>query len=179
MVFCFFFFFIDLDPEFHQDIFSQDDYHYLNVPVVGSFTVDNTFDCTLKCLRNPCCFSVNLAAYRGANGKIWCELLSSEKHSNPEKYKRNQTSHHLSTILEVQHYHYQCYYYSLSLSLSSSSSSASSLSLLQEPITRSEQLPYQAYVTAFLRTSLLLDTFQGTFSRENRISTMSMSAFEV
>ena len=101
MLFCFFFFFIDLDPEFRQDIFSQDDYHYLNVPVVGSFTVDNAFDCTLKCLRNPCCFSVNLAAYRGANGKIWCELLSSEKHSNPEKYKRNQTSHHLSTILEV------------------------------------------------------------------------------
>ena len=97
----YFFFFIELDSEFRQDIFSQDDYHYLNVPVVGSFTVDNTFDCTLKCLRNPCCFSVNLAAYRGANGKIWCELLSSEKHSNPEKYKRNQTSHHLSTILEV------------------------------------------------------------------------------
>ena len=96
-----FFFFIDLDSEFRQDIFSQDDYHYLNVPVVGSFTVENTFDCTLKCLRNPCCFSVNLAAYRGANGKIWCELLSSEKYSNPEKYKRNQTSHHLSTILEV------------------------------------------------------------------------------
>ena len=35
----------------------------------------------------------------------------------------------------------------------------------QEPITRSEQLPYQAYVTAFLRTSLFLDIFLGTFSR--------------
>ena len=101
LMLAFFSFFIELDSEFRQDIFTEDDYHYLNVPVVGSFTVDNTFDCTLKCLRNPCCFSVNLAAYRGANGKIWCELLSSEKHSNPEKYKRNQTSHHLSTILEV------------------------------------------------------------------------------
>ncbi|CAH3111530.1 unnamed protein product, partial [Porites lobata] len=98
----------DLDPEFRQDIFTQDDYHYLNVPVVGSFTVDNAFDCTLKCLRNPCCFSVNLAAYRGANGKIWCELLSSEKHSNPEKYKRNQTSHHLSTILKTSGTHWTC-----------------------------------------------------------------------
>ncbi|XP_073249962.1 uncharacterized protein [Porites lutea] len=98
----------ELDSEFRQDIFTQDDYHYLNVPVVGSFTVDNTFDCTLKCLRNACCFSVNLAAYRGANGKIWCELLSSEKHSNPEKYKRNQTSHHLSTILETSGTHWTC-----------------------------------------------------------------------
>ena len=50
----------------------------------------------------------------------------------------------------------------------------------QEPITpsASEQLPYQAYVTAFLGTSLFLDTFWGTFSRENRISPMSMSAFK-
>ena len=29
----------------------------------------------------------------------------------------------------------------------------------QEPITGSEQLPYLAYVTAFLRTSLFLETF--------------------
>ena len=106
-----FFFLLELDSEYRQDIFTQDDYHYLNVPVVGSFTVDNTFDCTLKCLRNPCCYSVNLAAYRGANGKIWCELLSSEKYSNSEKYKRNQTSHHLSTILEVKHYRYRYQYH--------------------------------------------------------------------
>ena len=32
--------------------------------------------------------------------------------------------------------------------------------------------PYQAYVKAFLRTSLFLDTFQGTFSSDNRISTI-------
>ena len=49
----------------------------------------------------------------------------------------------------------------------------------QEPITWGEQLPYQAYVTAFLRTSLFLDTIYGPFSRENRIFTMSVSAFEV
>ena len=36
--------------------------------------------------------------------------------------------------------------------------------LKQEPITRNEQLPNLAYVKAFLRTSLFLDTLQGTFS---------------
>ena len=36
-----------------------------------------------------------------------------------------------------------------------------------------------AYVTAFLWTSLFLDTFYVTFSLENRISSMTMSAFEV
>ena len=30
---------------------------------------------------------------------------------------------------------------------------------IQQPITRSEQLPHLAYVTAFLRTGLFLDTF--------------------
>ena len=30
---------------------------------------------------------------------------------------------------------------------------------MQEPITRSEQLPYKAYVRAYLRISLFLDTF--------------------
>ena len=31
-------------------------------------------------------------------------------------------------------------------------------SIHQEPITRSEQLPYLAYITAFFQTSLFLDT---------------------
>ena len=44
---------------------------------------------------------------------------------------------------------------------------------------RSEQFPYWAYVTVFLRTGLFLDTVQDTFSRENVISATSMNAFEV
>ena len=44
---------------------------------------------------------------------------------------------------------------------------------------RSEQFPYWAHVTVFLRTGLFLDTVQGTFSRENVISATSMNAFEV
>ena len=30
---------------------------------------------------------------------------------------------------------------------------------IEQPITQSEQLPHEAYVTAFLRTGLFLDTF--------------------
>ena len=32
----------------------------------------------------------------------------------------------------------------------------------QEPIARSEQLPYYAYVTAFLQTGLFLDSLKST-----------------
>ena len=80
----------------------QDDHHYLNVPRLETFTVSDTLGCNINCLRNPSCLSVNLAATKtAADGKIWCELLSSEKYSNPEKYKRNKTSHHLSSFLKV------------------------------------------------------------------------------
>ena len=54
------------------------------------------FDCTFKCLSNPSCLSLNLAASKGADGKLWCELLSSVKYDNHKEYKRNETSHHFS-----------------------------------------------------------------------------------
>ncbi|CAH3047064.1 unnamed protein product [Porites lobata] len=82
--------------DLRQDIFVKDDHHYLNVPRVGTYAVYNTLDCALRCLSNPSCFSINLAASKGADGKLWCELLSSEKYSNPGEYKRNQSSHHFS-----------------------------------------------------------------------------------
>ena len=58
-------------------------------------------------------------------------------------------------------------------------SSSESKPLPGARITRGEQLLYYAYVTAFLRTSLFLDTSYGTFSRENGISATSMNAFKV
>ncbi|CAH3047068.1 unnamed protein product [Porites lobata] len=82
--------------DLRQDIFVKDDHHYLNVPRVGTYAVYDTLDCTIECLSNPSCFSLNLAASKGVDEKLWCELLSSEKYSNPGEYKRNQSSHHFS-----------------------------------------------------------------------------------
>ena len=79
-----------------QDVFMKEEYHYLNVSKVGTFTVYDSLDCTFECLGNPSCLSFNLAAYKGAAGKFLCELLPSEKYSNPEEYKRNDSSHHFS-----------------------------------------------------------------------------------
>ena len=79
-----------------QDVFMKEEYHYLNVSKVGTFTVYHSLDCTFECLGNPSCLSFNLAAYKGADGKLRCELLSSEKYSNPEEYKRNESFHHFS-----------------------------------------------------------------------------------
>ena len=66
------------------------------MPKVGTHTVHDIFDCTFACLRNPSCLSLNMAASEGADGKLWCELLSSVKDSNPKEYSSgNESSHHL------------------------------------------------------------------------------------
>ena len=87
--------------DLRQDIFVKDDHHYLNIPRVGTYAVYDTLDCTIECLSNPSCFSLNLAASKGADGKLWCELLSSEKYSNPGEYKRNESSHHFSITVSL------------------------------------------------------------------------------
>ncbi|XP_078352410.1 uncharacterized protein LOC144637140 [Oculina patagonica] len=79
-----------------QHVFRKHDFHYLNVPRVGTFTAYDVLDCTFECLSNPFCFSVNLAASKGADGKLWCELLASDKYRNSTEYKGNRTSHHFA-----------------------------------------------------------------------------------
>ena len=90
----------DLDvayhPDLRQDVFEKEEVHFLNVPGIGRFTVYDTFDCTFECLSNPSCLSLNLAASKGADGILFCELLASNKDINPDEYKENKTSHHFS-----------------------------------------------------------------------------------
>ena len=83
-------------PHVPQDVFVKDDSHYLNVPRVGTHTVADVFDCTFECLSHPSCLSFNLAASKGADGKLWCELLSSDRYRDPEEFRVNATSHYFS-----------------------------------------------------------------------------------
>ncbi|XP_068682890.1 uncharacterized protein [Montipora foliosa] len=83
-------------PDVPQDVFVKDDSHYLNVPRVGTHTVADVFDCTFECLSHPFCLSFNMAASRASDGKLWCELLSSDRYRDPDELRINATSHHLS-----------------------------------------------------------------------------------
>lgn len=84
-------------PGLRQHIFKKDEFRHLNVPKVGTYTVHDVFDCTFECLSIPSCLSFNMAAAEGADGKLWCELLSADKFSIPKEYKGNQSSHHFFT----------------------------------------------------------------------------------
>ncbi|PFX33639.1 uncharacterized skeletal organic matrix protein 5-like isoform X2 [Stylophora pistillata] len=76
--------------------FIKYEFRYLKVPQVRATEVSDAFDCAFECLSNLLCFSVNLAASKGAHGKLWCELLSSDRHRNSTEYKRNESSHHFA-----------------------------------------------------------------------------------
>jgi len=88
-----------LQQSFRQRLYLRSDFHYRNVPGVGTIMMHDDFVCTFKCFSNPLCFSVNLASSKGTNGKLWCELLSSDKYNNPEAYKGNMSSHHYSILV--------------------------------------------------------------------------------
>ena len=74
-------------------LFSVDEFHYLNAARVASTTAYSDFDFTLKCHRNPFCQSINLATSKDTNGKLWCELLSSDRYKNSLDYKESKISH--------------------------------------------------------------------------------------
>ena len=80
---------------FEQLLFSKEEFHYLNVTRVGIFTLHDLLDCTFRCLKNVLCLSINMAAFKGADGKLWCELLSSDKYRDSTNYQENTSSLHL------------------------------------------------------------------------------------
>ncbi|PFX13208.1 hypothetical protein AWC38_SpisGene22728 [Stylophora pistillata] len=45
-----------------------------------------------------------MAAAKGADGKFWCELLSSDKYRNAEDFKTNKSSHHYSVVSQCSSY---------------------------------------------------------------------------
>ena len=82
-----------------QRLFSKDELHHLNVTQVGKLTVSDLLDCIDECLKNALCFSINMVAFKGAEGKLWCELLSSDKYRDIKNYKGNMSSHHFSILV--------------------------------------------------------------------------------
>ena len=75
--------------------FVVDMFHYLNVAKVGSALVTELSECAFSCLDLVSCFSFNLAASPDG-GKLWCELLATDKYNASDKFQVNESSHHYS-----------------------------------------------------------------------------------
>ena len=104
---------------FKQSLLSIDEYFYLTAPKVGTFAAFDDFECIFSCMRNPSCWSINLAVAKKRDAKIWCELLSSHKHRFPEEFRENSTSRHISIMVGLFPTHniiIQCSLISMNLS---------------------------------------------------------------
>ena len=76
--------------------FFEDKHHYLNVSKVGSALVSTFIDCSIACINTVSCFSFNLAASPDIDGKLWCELLATDKYNASDKFHASQSFHHYS-----------------------------------------------------------------------------------
>ena len=88
----------------HQHVFIKDEFHFLDVPGVGRSSALDIYDCIFKCLLNPQCNSVNMAAETDAVRKLWCELLPSDIYKNSKDYNKNMSSHHFSMKVSASFY---------------------------------------------------------------------------
>ena len=76
--------------------FKEDKFSYLNITILGYSHVDWMPQCSFACLETPTRLSYNLAAYPDINGKLLCELLSSDEYNNSNKFMFNESFHHFS-----------------------------------------------------------------------------------
>ena len=76
-------------------------YHVLDVPKIEGVAVQTESQCLLRCVNNDRCFSTNIGSFYLPNGKLWCDLLPTDKYNTSEKFKMNHTFHHYSIIVSI------------------------------------------------------------------------------
>ena len=67
--------------------------HTLDVSKIEGVPVQTGSECLLRCVNNDRCYSTNVEAFHPdlPNGKIWCDLLPTDKYNASEKFKTNHT----------------------------------------------------------------------------------------
>ena len=71
-------------------------FHVLMSTKVDEAYVETASSCLLRCVNNQHCFSTNIAVNPARDGKLLCELLSSDKYNSSEKFGQSGRFHHYS-----------------------------------------------------------------------------------
>ena len=79
--------------------FRRDHFHYLWVEKLTTSMVENGLECTLLCVGEPKCYSLNVAAYPDSKGLYLCELLSTDKYKATENFLANDAFHHQGPLV--------------------------------------------------------------------------------
>ena len=80
--------------------------HTLDVSKIEGVPVQTGSECLLRCVNNDRCYSTNVEAFHPdlPNGKIWCDLLPTDKYNTSEKFKTNHTFHHYSIWVSITYW---------------------------------------------------------------------------
>ena len=76
--------------------FAAHKFRHLNITPLVSASVKEIRECGKLCVDHSSCFSANFAAFFHEEGKIFCELLPSDKYNNSNKFLDSAVFHHLS-----------------------------------------------------------------------------------
>ena len=76
--------------------FAAHKFRYLNITPLVSTSVKEIRECGKLCIDHSSCFSANFAGFFHEEGKIFCELLPSDKYNNSNKFHDSAVFHHLS-----------------------------------------------------------------------------------
>ena len=85
--------------DFSVGDFKRNSYYYLWAEKITSSMVRDQLDCTFLCVAEPKCYSFNMAVYPDSKGLYLCELLTTEKYRETEKFQSNATFHHYSPLV--------------------------------------------------------------------------------
>ena len=92
------------DGKFNYAHFKDHLFHKLHVPKLEGAVVQTRNHCLQKCVKNPQCFSTNVAAFHRPDGNVSCDLLPTDRFSAPEKFKANHSFHHYSIAVSSKQF---------------------------------------------------------------------------
>ncbi len=76
-------------------------FHTLDVAKIVVAYMENPRYCLLSCIKDHKCFSANIAARTESDGRVLCELLSTDKYNSSTNFLRSQWFHHYSILVST------------------------------------------------------------------------------
>lgn len=87
---------------FQYAIFQDNLFYALDGKRIETAYVETRKHCLLKCVKNRQCFSINIGVNSRHDGKVLCELLSSDKYSSSGSFQQSSAFHHYSISVSWQ-----------------------------------------------------------------------------
>ncbi len=87
------------DKRLQFAMFKDHLFHALDDKLIETAYVETVKHCLLKCVKNRQCFSTNFGVTLRDDGKVLCELLSSDKYNSSGSFQQSSSFHHFSILV--------------------------------------------------------------------------------